>query len=297
MALPRKFFEPSFRHRRLGTFLSIIVGIMVFMATFTMAAEASLSVITLAWNQDLNTRLTVEIPAVDDEASVTQADRVKQALSILRAMPQVARATPAPADDASRLLQPWIMDAELLKALPVPALIDVEHKPDKNLSAEDIKQQLKITLRDVRVDDHASWMTNLVRFVDGIAIFGVLMIILATMTLSLAVSLVCRAIMATERETISLLHIMGAEDNDIAHHFENHTRRLSFMAAIGGFFMAILCAGILLYFMRNFANPSILQSAHWALLASVVTFVPIAAIWISSLSARYSVLNYLRSMP
>ncbi|MHA4874965.1 hypothetical protein ACX0FC_16500, partial [Enterococcus faecium] len=65
---------------------------MVFMATFTMAAEASLSVITLAWNQDLNTRLTVEIPAVDDEASVTQADRVKQALSILRAMPQVARA-------------------------------------------------------------------------------------------------------------------------------------------------------------------------------------------------------------
>lgn len=297
MALPYKFFEPSFRHRRLGIFLSVIVGVMVFMATFTMSAEATLSATTLAWNNDLNSRLTVEIPAVDDESSTTQPERVKQALSILRAMPGVASATAVNDNEASRLLKPWIADPEILKALPVPSLIDVERKAGQNLSAEDVHQQLKVSLHDVRVDDHAEWMADLERFVNGIAAFGALMIVLSILTLALAVSLVCRAIMATERETISLLHIMGAEDDDIATHFQVHARKLSLIASMGGFVLAIVSAAVMIYFMRNFANPTLLHQSQWLILSGIVLAVPVAAVWISSLSARLSVLNYLRSMP
>lgn len=297
MALPRKFFEPSFRHRRLGTFLSVLVGIMVYMATFVMAAEASLSTMTLAWNHDVTNRMTVEIPAVDDEAAVSQSERVKQALSILHAMPGIAAATAIPDSEASRLLRPWITDAELLKSLPVPSLIDIDRAQNSNLTADDVRQQLKATLRDIRVDDHAEWFADLARFVYGIAAFGGLMIALATLTLVMAVSLVCRAIMATERETVSLLHIMGAEDDDIAVHFESHTRHLSMMAAFLAFILALLSAGALLYFMRNFAHPAILQQTHWIMLAGAVLVVPLAAIWIASLSARLSVLNFLRTMP
>ena len=297
MALPRKFFAPSFRHRRLGAFLSVIVGIMVFMAAFTMAAEASLSAMTLSWHRDVGNRLTVEIPYVEDEASVPQSERIKQAMSILRAMPGVAKATPVRDDEAARLLQPWISDPELLKALPVPALIEVERKSDIPLTADDVKQQLKPTLRDIRVDDHSQWLADLTRFVAGIAAFGGLMIVMATVTLALTVTLVCRAVMATERETITLLHVMGAEDNDIAKHFQSHARGLSMMAAFGGFILALACAGALLYFMRNFAHPALLGRAHWVALACMVLAVPLVAVWIASVSARVSVLNYLRSMP
>jgi cell division transport system permease protein len=297
MPLPRKFFAPSFRYRGLGTFLAVIVGIMVYMAAFVTAAEASLSAITLAWDRDLEGRLTVELPAVDDEASIPQAERVKQALSILRAMPGVAHVTPVRDDEASRLLAPWITDADVLKALPVPALIDIERQPDSKLTAEDVRMQLRATLRDAHVDDNAAWLTDLARFVNGIAAFGGLMIVLAALTLVLAVSLVCRAIMATERETISLLHIMGAEDLDIALHFESHARRLSVFAAFTGFVLALMSSGVLLYFMRHFANPAVLQQGHWWLLGGAVLAVPLIAIWIASLSARLSVLNYLRSMP
>lgn len=297
MALPRQFFAPSFRHRRLGMFLSMIVGVMVYMAAFVMAAEASLSTITLAWNRDLQSRLTVEIPAVDDEASMPQAERVKQALAILRAMPGLTHITSVRDDEAARLLEPWINDPAILKDLPVPSLIDVERAPDSKLTAEDIQQQLKATLRDVQVDDHAAWLADLARFVKGLAAFGGLMIVLTVFTLVLAVSLVCRTIMATERETIVLLHIMGAEDNDIARHFQNHARRLSSASAFVGFVLALLSAGALLYFMRHFANPDVLQQAHWMILGGAVLAVPLAAIGIASLSARFSVLNFLRSMP
>ncbi len=297
MALPRKFFEPSFRHRHLGRFLAVIVGIMVYMASFMMAAEASLSAMTLAWNSDLASRMTVEIPAVDDEASVSQADRVKQTLAILRAMPGIARVTPMRDDEPARLLQPWIADADILKALPVPALIDIERKSDSSITADDVRQQVKATIRDVRVDDHASWLVDLTRFVKGIAAFGGLMIVLAALTLVLAVSLVCRTIMATERDTISLLHIMGAEDEDIVCHFQNHAQRLAFPAAVIGFVLALISAGSLLYFMRHFANPDLLQQAHWFVLGGLVLAVPVAAVWISSQSARLSVTHFLRSMP
>ena len=297
MPLPRHFFEPSFRHRRLGLFLSLIVGVMVYMAAFVMAAEASLSAITLAWDRNLQSHLTVEIPAVDDEASVSQTERVKQAVSILHAMPGVSHVTPVNDGEATRLLQPWISDPAILKALPIPTLIDIERSVGSQLTADDVRQQLKATLRDVRVDDHAQWLADLARFVNGIALFGGLMIILTLVTLVLAVSLLCRTIMATERETISLLHIMGAEDADIAKHFESHARRLSLTAAFTGFMLAVLSAAALLYFMRHFADPAVLQQAHWAMLGGAVLAVPLAAVWIASLSARLSVLNYLHSMP
>lgn len=297
MGLPRAFFAPSFRHRHLGTFLSAMVGVLAFLATFVMAAEASLSAITLAWDGDLKSRLTVEIPAVDDESNLSQADRVKQALAILHAVPAVAKATPLPDNEAARLLQPWIADAELLKALPVPSLIDVERKDGASLTADDLSTQLHATLRDARVDDHAEWLGDLVRFVRGITAFGGLMIGLATLTLVLAVNVVCRAIMATERETVSLLHLMGAEDNDIAVHFENHVRNRALYAASLGALLALLFAAALLYALRNFANPAVLGHAHWAILAVMVAAVPLVAVWVSSLSARLAVLGFLRTMP
>jgi cell division transport system permease protein len=297
MALPQKFFQPSFKYRRLDVFLAVIVGIMVYMATFVTATETSLSVMTLAWDNSLTNRMTVEIPAVDDEASFSQADRVKQAVSILRAMPGVSHITPVKDEEATRLLQPWIPDQDVLKALPIPSLIDIEREAGSKLTADDVRLKLRTTLRDVRVDDHIAWLGDFARFVNGIAAFGGLMILLSALTLVLAVSLVCRTIMATEKETITLLHTMGADDHDIARHFEHHARQLSMHAALTGCALAVVSTGILLYFMRHFANPSILHAGHWVLLVGAVLSVPLAAIWISSLSARLSVLNCLRFMP
>jgi cell division transport system permease protein len=212
-------------------------------------------------------------------------------------MPGIAHAAPAPDNEAARLLQPWIGDADLVKALPIPSLIDIEREPGSKLTADDVREQLKATLRDARVDDHAAWLGDLARFIDGIAGFGGLMILLAGLTLVLAVSLVCRTIMATERETITLLHIMGAEDADIARHFQDHAFHLSWKAASIGFVLALISAGALLYFMRHFADPAVLRQAHWLMLAGAVAAVPVAAVWISAVSARLSVLGFLRSMP
>lgn len=297
MALPYSLFSPAFRYQHLRWFFVALVGIMVYVATFATAAEATLSAITLTWDMSAQSRLTVEIPAVSDEATMSQDERMHQTLALLRPMPDILSVTPLPEDEAARLLKPWINQPELLKSLTLPLLIDVERKPGSNLSAAAIQDKLKTVGDDIHVDDHAAWLKDMEHLVHGLAFMAGLIILLTALTLIMAVSLICRAIMATERETISLLHTIGAEDEVIAKNFQSHAQHLAGRAAWVGFGLALISAGILLFFLRHFADASLLQPLHWFGLAVSILIVPLAAIWMAALSARLSALKLLQVMP
>ncbi len=297
MALPRSVFSPAFRYQHLSWFFVALVGIMVYVATFATAAEATLSAITLTWDTGVESRLTIEIPAVEDEANMPQIERVRQTLAILKAQPDIALVMPLPDDEAARLLKPWISQPELLKAIALPTLIDVERKTGSSLTAATLQDKLKNVAEDIHVDDHAAWLADMNHLVNGLALMAGLMILLTAVTLIIAVSLICRAIMATEHDTIALLHIIGADDDAIAKTFQYHARRLAGRASMVGFILALISVGILLFFLRRFADPALLQPMHWAGLAASVLVVPLAAIAMAALSARLSALKLLRSMP
>jgi len=297
MSLPRHIFAPAFRHQKLSWFFAALVGVMVYVATFAMAAEATLSAMTVTWDKGMETRMTIEIPAVDDESGRPQADRIQQTIAVLRAMPDIVSIRAVPEDETLTLLKPWISQPELLKALPIPALIDIERKDGSQLTVADIQNHLKTVVEDVRVDDHAAWVANISHLVSGLSIMAALMIILTAITLVIAVSLICRAIMATERETISLLHTIGAEDRDIARHFQFHAKRLATPASWIGFALALASTAVLLFFLRNMADASLLQPLHWVILLVTTLVVPLAAITIAALAARVSTLKLLYTMP
>ncbi|MDD3370996.1 MAG: hypothetical protein PHE27_04115, partial [Alphaproteobacteria bacterium] len=172
MSLPRHLFTPSFRHQHLGRSLAVIVGIMVFIASFAVAAETVLLTASYLWGRAVDTRMTVEIPAVGDETSMSQPERIKQALAILRAMPELSAVVPLADKDVSELLEPWFKDPGLLKTLPLPTLIDIEHKPGTSLSAEKIRDSLKVAVNDVQVNDHGDWTKDIWRLVRGLTILG-----------------------------------------------------------------------------------------------------------------------------
>lgn len=296
MALPRSLFTPAFRYQHLNWFFVVLVGIMVFVATFATAANVTLSAITLTWDKSAQTHLTVEIPAVEDEASVPQADRVKQTLDILHAIPGLSSATLLPDSETTRLLKPWISQPEVLKAMALPSLIDIERNPGSPVTAADIQTKLKNVAEDIHVDDHASWLQDMNNLVRGLSLMAGLMIILTAFTLVIAVSLICRAIMATERETLSLLHMIGADDMTIARNFQTHARNLASRASWIGFLLAALFAGVLLFCLRHFTNAAF-EPMHWVILAIAVLLVPLTAIWMSASAARVSALKILRTMP
>jgi cell division transport system permease protein len=123
------------------------------------------------------------------------------------------------------------------------------------------------------------------------------MIALTGLALMIAIGLICRAVMATERDTVELLHVMGAADGNIARHFQSHAWRLAWPAALAGFALAVLNLVLLLFFIRHVVDLSSLQIARWFELTVLVVIVPLAAVGAAALSARYSVIRLLRSLP
>ena len=297
MSLPRHLFTPAFRHQHLGRSFAAIVGIMVFIASFATAAEAALLTVSYLWGQTIETRLTVEIPAVGDEAATSQADRVKQATNVLRALPGVGFVMPLSDDEVMRLLEPWFNEASLLKTLPLPTLIDVERAAGPTVTATQIQDALKKIVSDAHVEDHGAWTQDVWRLVRGLSIIGGVTIALTGITLIIAVSLICRAVMAAEHETISLLHLLGTEDKDIAHHFQLQAERISLRASAIGFLCALVVTAALLYATRHIADISTLGLRHWAGLTAAVCFVPVSAIAIAALTARLSVMRQIKSFP
>jgi|GEM_PF-639217 cell division transport system permease protein len=297
MSLPRHLFTPAFRHQHLGRSFAAIVGIMVFIASFAMAAEAILLTASYLWGQTMETRITVEIPAVGDESSMPQAERVKQATSVLRALPGVGLVMPLSDDEVERLLQPWFNNPDLLKALPLPTLIDIERKSGATLSATQIQAALKNVVSDARVDDHGAWTQDIWRLVRGLILLGGLTIALTAVTLIITVSLICRAVMAAEHETISLLHLLGAEDKDIARHFQMQAKCIARNAATLGFLIALAVTAALLFSTRHSADFSALQWNHWLGLSMTSLLIPISATFIAAITARISVMRLIKSFP
>jgi cell division transport system permease protein len=288
-------FAPAFRHQKLGWLFVAIVAIMVYIATFAMAAEAALSSVSLSRNEGLANHLTIEIPPVEDESSTPQTERIKQAVAVLRATPGITNVRPLPEDETDRLMSPWISDPDLIKKLPLPSLIDAERATGSPLTASALEDRLHNVVSDARVDDHAAWLADLAQLVRSLAALAFLTIALTGFALVIAIGLICRAVMATERETIELLHVMGAPDVSIARHFQFQARRLAGPAALIGFLLAVASLGFLLFLLRHVVDISALQLMRWVGLAILVIAVPAAAMLAASLSARFSVLRLLQS--
>lgn len=290
-----RILAPAFRQRGLRNLFAALVASVVYIATLAITAEGALTGIILSWDQGMQNRLTVEIPAVDDESSVSQEERVRQALTILRGDPAVASAEKINDDEVARLLKPWINDAELLKKLPVPALIAVAKKPGGALAAAALEDRLKHSIADARVDDHGAWLADFSRFIRTLAVLAGLLVVLTALTLILAVALLCRTVMAAEKDTISLLHVMGADDEAIARHFGHHARQLSWPAALAGFFFAAATLGAMAFFLKEAVDPAALPAAQWVGMALLALLIPFAATLAAGNTARRAALGLLRA--
>ncbi|MDD3029093.1 MAG: hypothetical protein PHS57_02260 [Alphaproteobacteria bacterium] len=297
MSLPRHLFSSAFRHHHLGRSFAVIVGIMVFIATFATVAEVLLVTTSYIWGRSVETRLTVEIPDLGDEASLSQAERLAQALAVLKALPNVKSVTPLQTDDVEKLLSPWFNKPEVLHTLPLPALIDVEQKANGRLNVHQVEDALRAVIPDAKVNDHGTWTQDIWRLVHGLAVLGGATILLTGLTLVIAVSLICRAVIAAEYETIALLHLMGAEQTDIAQHFQKLATDIALRAAAIGFALALGVTLLLFSSAKGFADFSSLQWFHWFGVGLIAFAVPLCATAIASLAARYSVMRQIQSFP
>ncbi len=208
--------------------------------------------------------------------------------------PQSAQALPRAAVEA--LLQPWLGRDALEADLPLPGLIDVTLADNAALSVDALSARLQSAVPGARIDDPKPWLDRLVQLGRLLQSLGGGIVLLVGLALAAMVIFATRAGLAARRDTIELLHLIGAEDGYIAKQFQRHVARQAVQGGVAGVVLAITIL-LAIQLLAGGVGAGLLPGLalawwHWlALLA-----LPLAALLLAIFTARLTVLGALRAM-
>ena len=216
------------------------------------------------------------------------------ALAAARAAPGVVAATPVPENELratlSRWLGPSVSDPRL--ALPLPALIDLDLADGANPDVVAAAVQ--------RVVPNAQWIAHRERLapmlgaLNSLALAAAAIVALTLLATAAAVVLAARSSLEAHRQTIDIMHGVGATDRQIALLFQ---RKLALDALTGGIAGGLLAALVLAVVAAGgiaragaWSGARLLGSGDLALLASL----PFLGAVLATIVARTTVLRALR---
>ena len=255
----------------------------------------ALQQVSAGWSAALEGSVTVElVPNEGDDPAQTQ-ERVQRALEILRKLQAWRRRLFCPRPTCSTC---WSRGS-VARWMP-------RHCPCRKSSTSrflrvsvwtlDLLNQRLAAASGAVADDHADWQNRLTRFLGTMewAALAVVSVIAAAAVIMVAFA--TRGSLATHRETIELLHLIGAPDTYIARQFQSHAMRLAFIGSILG---AILAAATVFAIANSAAglNAMASQSFTHRMIPIVATLVlpPVAAV-VALVTARRMVLSALKRM-
>lgn len=215
-----------------------LVAIMSFLACLTVAAVMFVGERADNWQRQIADEVTIQIRP-SDTGPIDEA--VARAVDIAAQTPGVHSATALSADDAARLLEPWLGKDFDRSELPVPRLIAVSVAVEADLAA--LAQRLREEVPGASLDDHGLWLERLTSMARVTTLGGIFILALVMAATALCVVFATRSAMAGNRDVIEVLHFVGAEDSYVAGEFQRHFLILGLKGAgIGGLAAMILFA-------------------------------------------------------
>lgn len=263
-----------------------VLAIMVFLTLLAAAAGLALATAAGGLSEQVAGRVTIRIAEADRP---TREALAQAALAAARTVP-VRQVRRVPDAELDALVAPWLGENTL--DLPQPALIDVD------LADAAALPRLAAAVRRVApgaaIDAHAQALAPLKRLIDALRTLAIALILLTGVATAASVVLAARAALNTHRETIDVLHLLGATDLQIARLFQ---RRIALDALIGGALGFVAGAAVLLLLGRQVAalgsgltSNAALATAEWL----VLLLVPLAAALLATLVARLTIERALR---
>jgi cell division transport system permease protein len=272
--------------------LDLVIGLMAFLASLALGGVLIANRSAETWQAGLTGRLTVQVLPQGDAAPEAE---VNAALRVLQATPGIIHAGALSDADNLALVEPWLGRDASVTALPFPRLIDVQLAPGATPDVGRLEKRLKDAAPHAVLDDHRRWIGRLKTTADAIVLSALAILGLIAVGTAATVAFATRAGLATHREIVELLHLMGAQDRFIARAFEWHYFLAALIAAACGAALAMaafLAAGSLdqfglasVFFLPPLGLP--LRELPW--LASI----PVAAAIIAWATARTSVIAAL----
>lgn len=202
---------------------------MAFLAVFALALSMATGRLADRWGEELaqGSTLRISAPTTQLEAQTVAA------LRVLETTPGIAGARALTADEQRALLSPWFGPDLPIEDLPIPQLIEISETED-GYDAAGLRLRLQAEVPGAILDDHSRWRKPLQQAAARLRLLGWLAIAVIATVMGTMITLAANAALAANAQVISVMRLVGAQDEYIARAFvRRFTIRALFGAAAG----------------------------------------------------------------
>src|SRR5271166_2331849 len=220
-----------------GSSLTLVIAIMSFLAALTAGGVYVIFNAANVWTNKISAEITVQIQQRAGDSGDEKSAEITRFISDQNG---VKRVTPFTREQSLKLVEPWIGKSEVLKSFAIPRLIAVEIDRDNPPDIATLKRVLEAKYPGSILDDHGLWRAEIHRVTRFLELAGIGMLCLMAAATAAVIIAAATSALASNREIVSVLNLVGAEEKFIAKQFESHFLKVGVKAGLAGSGMAVL---------------------------------------------------------
>jgi len=283
-------FLPDEKDQDATRLLPWLMAVMVYLSALALMGNFATRNIAGDWAKDLTSRLSVQITEKDADKKQAIADEVEQ---VLRKTPGIAGVTRLSDQELDNLLAPWLGAGNISDDLPIPIMIDVTLADQAPVNIRALESKLRKISPSVFLDDHKKWLKNFMELVNSVEYLALGILVLVVLASVGIVIFGTKAGLAEHRDTIQIMHMMGARDSMIAGAYQRRFMKHGLKGGLVGLFVALISIYAVLKLLQDLTSGTVsMPDTPWIGLAILCT-LPICAAVISMITARFTVLREL----
>jgi cell division transport system permease protein len=298
---PRRSDDLGLRRALSDRLLPALVAAMIFLAALTLAGAEAASALARHWHSGAASMVMVQVP--HPEAPTGSQTRAAAVTALLSGMPGIATARRLPADEIAALLRPWLGEDPSALSLPMPAVFEVTVAAPAAAAALDVA--VAQAAPGSLVERNGAWLARLADLARSLQACAALALLVVVFVATSVVAVATRAGLATRRDSIEIVHSLGASDTVIARQFAARITTLVLSGAIIGVIVSIPVLLSLATLSAPFqppaaaapAAPGALLGALPPLLWVALAGLPLAAAAIGWVTAQATVRGWLGRLP
>ncbi|MFY9876835.1 MAG: ABC transporter permease [Rhodomicrobium sp.] len=282
-----------------GSSLTLVIAIMSFLAALTAGGVYVIFNAANVWTNKISAEITVQIQQRAGDSGDEKSTEITRFISDQNG---VKRVTPFTREQSLKLVEPWIGKSEVLKSFAIPRLIAVEIDRDNPPDISTLKKVLEAKYPGALLDDHGHWRHEIRRLTRLLELAGVGMLFLMATATAAVIIAAATSSLASNREIVSVLNFVGAEEKFIARQFEAHFLKVGIKAGIVGAGLAAIVFFCLPYLTEGVSSSVTSQAEIRRLVGAgtldpygyiVLLIVVIAVAAICKMTSRYGVRRIL----
>jgi cell division transport system permease protein len=270
--------------------------IAILIALVVIAAAGGLALRNLSNTASSSLSSAVSVQVIEPNPDL-RADRTAAAVKVLTGLPGVTAVHAVPEAELAAMLEPWLGEGATSGDVPIPALIDVELAASAGPEevariAAAVKQQVP----GARVDAQGDFLRPVNDALAALQWLALGLVALVALATAAAVWLAARNAFAGARDTVEIMHLLGASQRQITAVFLRDVLR---EAIVGAGLGAGLGVGAVWLLGQQFAAlGSGMVSGGGLMLADwlVIGAVPLAGVLLAGLTARITIALALKDM-